>query len=199
MDSEDLFLHYMLWRHLRARRLLIFCNALSIQGKSKITKLWYKLKPRRERRYLPSSRRHQPARSQGDLSKINVFERTGLFSDQFNELFEQLKHQIQSPRRNLTPQRCVPTSLQPQFRLLLVLQFLRHYPHYSMLASLYGISIAQVSREIAHILPLLRAYLNHIEWPIQWAATECLGCSISGAIDCTSHYRNRVHPHQSDW
>lgn len=175
----------------------------------KTTKFLSKLKKRTPRRYLPRHRRHQPPRQQGDILSVDIRAKTGLDPDEFESLFEQLRFQISSPRRvsslnRPSPalvRRETPTSLSPRFRLLLVLEWLREYSHYKVLSETYGISVAQVSREISHILPKLYTNTPHtISWPPVWRPYQCLGSfQITGAIDCTCHFRNRVHPYQSDW
>ncbi len=75
-------------------------------------------------------------------------------------------------------------------RLILVLHWLRSYPKYDDLAELYEISRQQVHREIMHILPLLAAHLNEIDWPTDYWNEHPFE-QVVGAIDCSAHLRNR--------
>eukprot|EP01117_Protostelium_nocturnum_P000314 TRINITY_DN1037_c0_g1_i3.p1 TRINITY_DN1037_c0_g1~~TRINITY_DN1037_c0_g1_i3.p1 ORF type:complete len:242 (-),score=4.79 TRINITY_DN1037_c0_g1_i3:11-736(-) len=80
-------------------------------------------------------------------------------------------------------------------RLALVLEFLRRHPPQSLLAQRYGISQSTVSRELHHSIPILYIYCRFINWP-ERPITESW-CNAIGAIDCTSHFRCRVHPGQA--
>lgn len=57
------------------------------------------------------------------------------------------------------------------------------------------IFISTVSRYILDLLPILVTSLDEINWPQDWN-NENTDHGISAAIDCTSHFRNRVHPRQ---
>lgn len=81
----------------------------------------------------------------------------------------------------------------------MVLQWLREYPKLKVLADLYSVSTAQVSREINHIIPLLFCHLDVITWPKNWNSIMVDHRYISGAIDATVHLRTRVHPRSTDW
>ena len=54
-----------------------------------------------------------------------------------------------------------------------------------------------VSREISHIIPFIYESLDAIRWPPQFYAHPFE--QTQAAIDCTSHFRNRVHPRQADY
>ncbi len=83
----------------------------------------------------------------------------------------------------------------------------------------FNISRAQVKKEVDHIAPKIWAYqssLQLIHPPTNWVQHSFEHVSgnifffgyhtsynydyiILGAIDCTSHFRCRVHPRQADW
>jgi hypothetical protein len=75
-------------------------------------------------------------------------------------------------------------------RLLLVLHWLRSYLKYADLAEMYEVSVQLVHRDILHIVPILAAHLDEIHWPSPPPAPHGFE-SVRGAIDCTSHYRQR--------
>jgi len=195
-----------MYRQLQFQKQLILLSIRHILNlhswqKSKNQKLLqWKLKHRRRRQYLPSFRRNQPPRNQGNIEEVDIRARTGLEREEFEDVWDHVKDQIEQPRESTT-NRIISTSLSPRFRLLLVLHWLREYPHYKTLEEIYQISIPQISREITHIIPILRAHFpSTIEWPQVWRTVHCCGgMNISGAIDCTSHFRNRVHPFSGDW
>eukprot|EP01112_Ceratiomyxa_fruticulosa_P009433 TRINITY_DN2457_c0_g1_i7.p1 TRINITY_DN2457_c0_g1~~TRINITY_DN2457_c0_g1_i7.p1 ORF type:complete len:376 (-),score=58.77 TRINITY_DN2457_c0_g1_i7:48-1124(-) len=143
----------------------------------------------------------QIKRDSGNIMQSNVYERTGLFEDDFEEIFEMVKDDIVQPRyvrsKPSNSHKATPTSLSPRMRLLLVLHWLHDYPKYKLLKQIYHISKAQISREIHHILPILYHRLDFIHWPTKWEKHPFEG--VSGIIDCTSHFRNRVHPRQADF
>lgn len=133
------------------------------------------------------------------ILQYNVFERTGVMEDDFMKLYFRIApHLRKARRRTLSSKgRKTATYLHGTVRLLLVLHWLRHYPPYSILASLYDVSKSTVSREIHFIIPIVLANLNNIKWPKHWMKAVFEG--VSGAIDCTPHYRYRVHPGQAEY
>ncbi|PRP84941.1 hypothetical protein PROFUN_07595, partial [Planoprotostelium fungivorum] len=65
----------------------------------------------------------------------------------------------------------------------------------------YGVSKAFVSRDVHHLLPILYCKLQHIRWPAiesDWVRASDFENTVA-AIDCSTHYRNRVHPRQADY
>jgi len=87
---------------------------------------------KRKRREITYTKRKQPCRNQGDILQVDIYERTGLFEDRFEELYQTLKEDIEKPRGRLAKQNKI-TSLCTRFRLLLVLHFLRRHLCYSTL------------------------------------------------------------------
>jgi hypothetical protein len=135
----------------------------------------------------------------GDLG---IFDRTGLFEDTFFEYYDRIKLKlvVSRPRGSGWSGRQIqPTRLHPVGRLLLVLQFLRHHETYTKLSLEYKLSKSAVCREIRHLVPIILASLN--ELPAAFPTTPKLHEfeGVIGALDCTSHFRWRVHPGQADW
>ena len=78
-------------------------------------------------------------------------------------------------------------------RLLMVLTFIRHNNTVRSLAGQFGGSYASVSRELWDIIPKLYVTLiGMIKFPDE-PPVPLFG-DANAAIDCTSHYRHRVHP-----
>lgn len=205
MVDQALVIGVLIWllQRMRAIRMMICSFIAVLDQPHRITKRYRNYKKKMSKMKLrwspPRFPRHQPPRDQGDIDTIDLFRRTGLEREEFDHIFELTENSLVKPR-NYRSSRITKTSLSPRFRLLLALQFLRHYPKYSELAEFFHISASQVSREIHHILPKIRAHFTNIEWPPVWRPISCLGgWPVSGAIDCSSHFRNRVHPHQGDW
>lgn len=89
--------------------------------------------------------------------------------------------------------------LSTRTRLLLVLHWLREKPKLRMLANRFQLSVGYIHKEISLFLPkLIVATRGFVSWPTQYAQLRNWNGAI-GAIDCTAHPRNRVHPRQADW
>eukprot|EP01113_Clastostelium_recurvatum_P033104 TRINITY_DN4341_c0_g2_i1.p1 TRINITY_DN4341_c0_g2~~TRINITY_DN4341_c0_g2_i1.p1 ORF type:complete len:110 (+),score=7.87 TRINITY_DN4341_c0_g2_i1:242-571(+) len=82
-------------------------------------------------------------------------------------------------------------------RLLMMLHYLRHKPLYTDMCLIYNVSNAYISREIRFWFPVLASALHYISWPSEFVHRTFAGAV--GAVDCTSHWRDRVHPRQTDW
>jgi len=78
----------------------------------------------------------------------------------------------------------------------MVLHWMRENLKFKLIREIYGVSDSFISRTIHHVMPILAAAMQFISWPKQFVP---LWNGISGAIDCTSHFRWRVHPRQADW
>jgi hypothetical protein len=137
----------------------------------------------------------QIKRNSGNILGVDIHGITGIFEDDFEHLFQQIQWRLVQPR--IVGHRITSCTLVPRVCLLLVLQWLREYPKYKLLARTYHISSSQVSREIHHILPILYSHLDEVKFPQQWSSNVWEG--VSAIIDCTSHFRNRVHPRQGDY
>lgn len=137
------------------------------------------------------------SRNQGNIFDGNLYSDTGIFEEHFLELFSKVKHLITCKRAPGPTLIQTTTTLEPMSRLRLVMTWLRHNERHEALARQFGVSRSQVSREISHILPAIYVSINEISWPerpiFHWFE------NLVGAIDCTSHFRWRVHPRQSDY
>jgi len=80
----------------------------------------------------------------------------------------------------------------------MVLNWLREGGKYQrLMRAYYSPNRALVSREIHHIVAILCGYLREIAWRPNLLPHPFEG--VIGAIDCTSHFRNRVHCRQADY
>eukprot|EP00029_Vermamoeba_vermiformis_P003770 TRINITY_DN14303_c0_g1_i1.p1 TRINITY_DN14303_c0_g1~~TRINITY_DN14303_c0_g1_i1.p1 ORF type:complete len:295 (+),score=6.65 TRINITY_DN14303_c0_g1_i1:302-1186(+) len=134
----------------------------------------------------------EPANS-FQIGKVDIYERTGLFEDQFEQIFQRLLPMMSRPLQGTMASRSHPV-LSLRKRLLLVLHWLRDYHKYRSLRDYYGVSISTISRNIYFIIPKLYLVLDEIKWPQEIAAD-----SLLGSVDCTCHFRFRVHPRQADY
>lgn len=194
---------YLLYNIAKKRKIILFISlqilaaVIGIKWK-KINKFRKVLGPRRPR----SQNRRRGGRSKEcedpfsfPLQHINIYERTGLFEDQFEQLFESLRVQMlfQPKTTSHNRRRRCRSILSLRSRLLLVLHWLRDYHKLRTLRDFYGVSISTISREISYLVPKIYCSLNHISWP------TTVPDELVGIIDCTSHFRYRVHPRQADY
>jgi hypothetical protein len=145
----------------------------------------------------PVEPRRQPARRGGDIvnQMPTIYERTGLYPDEFENLYAQISARLVQARLPGQRLRVISTSLTPRMRLLLVLQFLKEHSPLKNFRREFAISSSQVSREISHSLPILAEALDEIRWPGDPLVHIPTG--TIGAIDCTAHPRQRPHPGQA--
>lgn len=157
------------------RELLSFATLLTVLDSlptRNIQRYKWKLQNRRQRQ--PQLNRHQGPRNQGDLRHIDLYERTGLFTDDFTDLYHALRATITLPRcryPQLIPRRKVSTTLSPVFRLVLALDYLRNGPKYKRFTAVYRIPKGHVCKEVHHIIPKIYSYLSYkniIGPPVQW-------------------------------
>lgn len=91
------------------------------------------------------------------------------------------------------PRRIRPTLLNPRNRLLASLIWLRQYCREELVCALFQISVATVSDEVYHIIPIIWYIIrDQIRWPnaAEWATFRNSWDSFPnalGAIDCTIH------------
>lgn len=174
-------------------------KALMSRGWPKSKRLRWKLKSRTRRNPIPTTKK-QPIRHSIDITTqagFDFYTETGLFIDQFESLFTALEEDLRQPRRGLKGNTRA-TLMEPRTRLVMVLNWLREGGKYRRLMRAYGLpNRALISREIHHIIPILCGYLHEIAWPPNLLPHPFEG--VVGAIDCTSHFRNRVHPRQADY
>lgn len=164
-------------------------------------------KMKRKLRYTCTNRKRARTRKLGKRNRCTVdadeiFDRTGVFEDAFLEYYDKLAPIISQPRivqAGSQSARHVTASLDGMSRLQLVLEYLRHSNPYKNLAQKYAISVAQVSREVRFLLPLILSSLDELPTSIPNNLVPHEFEAVVGALDCTCHYRWRVHPCQGDW
>jgi hypothetical protein len=156
-------------------------------------------RPRSLPRYDQQRKRtYQPART----SEFDIHENTGLFKEEFDKLFDTVRERLESPR---TGRRRIAVSWTTEARLLLALQYLRQYPSLTLLAQLYGSTRGTICRELHHSIPiLLSAVSQRSRSLINFPSPRQLPhyptfLGSPGVIDCTSHFRWRVHPWSCEW
>ena len=114
-----------------------------------------------------------------------------IFPDALEDLINHLSY--------VWKQRKIVFSLSPKWSVLLFLSYLRHYPSFQLLGSLFSISRASACRYVHFLMPhvyeALASYTT-ISWPKNWENISLGFCGAQFIIDCTSHRRKRVHPGQ---
>jgi hypothetical protein len=129
---------------------------------------------------------------------FDCYEEAGIYFSDFKSLFADVRLGIERTRnRRIGEGRRTAVSLTSPARLFLVLNFFRMGGKYRRVATRYRVSKSFVSRELRHIVPILYCALSSISWPRTWDH-DPFG-NVVGAIDCTSHFRTRVHPRQAEF
>jgi hypothetical protein len=150
----------------------------------------FKLNITSNKRKIRKIRTQLSARQLLDIRKLDIYNRTGLFEHQFEHLYQQIKHKLSKPR---TGKRFVKRTLSPRVLLLMNLHFLRENLKYKTLSSIYHIDSTTVKNELYFTIPILYCNLRgNISWPNEFVPH--LFWHVCGAIDCTPHFRKRVHP-----
>lgn len=133
------------------------------------------------------------------LNPATLYQRTGVFPDTFLSLYNKIHPSLVEPRGKLIGKHRTKTKLHSMDRLMLALEFLRSYPSYSILSRTYGVSKSFISKEIKHVLPKLYLVIQN-ETKIDWSPSPLIGLDGAiGAVDCSTHYRHRVHPGQANY
>ncbi len=170
---------------------IIHKRIITLKNTKKFLNKVRKLRPLQPRIRRPPLQQLPRNRIPFTHSNSQIYARTGLFEDKFFHYYDAIKTKLMQPRQSILQKRSsfvYKTSLQPCVRLLLVLQFLRHHQSYSILSLEWGISRAQISREIHHILPILCASMNEMPRTLPTAPQQYRFEGVIGAIDCTAHY-----------
>lgn len=129
---------------------------------------------------------------------IDIYDDTGLFGDDFETILEEITPLFQKDRKRLRK-----SSLTDRERLYLALHWLRNYPSLREYKKIMGISVTTAWKEIHYVIPKLYATLRkrktRIHLPKDWdkRSYNFRGILIHGAIDCTTHFRRRIHPGQA--
>src|SRR5690606_15383357 len=122
----------------------------------------------------------------------------GLFGKEFYRVFDAVSEDLEKPRSGSLTNKLGHNSLITESRLCLVLSYLRRGQQVDALCTEYVVSPSYVTREFSHAIPILAAKCMFIKPKVEWPK-RCAFENVCGAIDCTSHYRTRVHPHQIDY
>ena len=134
---------------------------------------------------------------------VNFLEDTGLSAELFTNLYHRMLPVLTAPRITADgpKKRFIARTWTPMSRLYMVVRWLRHMETYRQIARIMGGSAATVSREIWDLIPKLYVELrNDIRLPTaEQVADLPTFLTASGAIDCTSHVRNRVHPWSTEY
>lgn len=158
--------------------------------------------PRGQRRPAGTGRPQRRGVSWYDDSR-SVMDDTGLSPDEFDELYQRMLPRLTAPRVTASgpKRRAIARTWSPCTRLFIVLRWIRHQESYRRLANVFGGSAATISREIWDTIPKLYVELKDtLQLP---TAAEMAALpsryGAKGAIDCTAHIRNRVHPWSTEY
>lgn len=131
--------------------------------------------------------------------EFDLYKQTGLFMKEFYKIVECVKEDITRPRAGSKSLQVRSNSLAIEPRVAVVLSVLRRgMDSKDAICKDYGVSGSYLSREFKHGVPILASNCTFISPTIEWPKEHQFE-RVVGAIDCTSHYRVRVHPHQIDF
>ena len=123
------------------------------------------------------------------VNRINFYNITGETPETFIQLENLLEIQ--------THYHCVRHSLSIHNRVLLFMVWLRTYPSFHMLASIFNVSVSAVQNEITWMFkPFEDKIIRFVKWPSlqewrdKYGSWQNIKCAM-GAIDGTSHRINR--------
>lgn len=130
---------------------------------------------------------------------FDMYKQTGLLSKEFLRIVDRVKDDVSKPREGAKTSQEHPNSLVVESRVALVISLLRRGQDSSdSICKEYGVSPAYLTREFRHSIPILASRCTFIPPTIDWPKEHPFE-RVVGAVDCTSHYRVRVHPHQIDY
>jgi len=128
---------------------------------------------------------------------------TGLSPQQFEALYLRMLARLAGPRITADgpKRRVIARTWTPMTRLYIVLRWLRHLESYRRLAKAFGGTAATICRDIWDVIPKLYIELRDmLQLPTaQEMAALPRRFDVTGAIDCTAHLRNRVHPWSTEY
>ena len=140
------------------------------------------------------------------LDHFDIYDETGIFVADFKEIFLALPQDtfdcaitsifgVERRKKNTT-------FLKPTIQLLMVLAWLRRYPYFAQLARVFFVSKTTTWRIVTFLLPRVLLALQsdkekRIQFPTKFKHYKFE--NVVGAIDCSSHFRDRVHPYQGDY
>lgn len=158
--------------------------------------------PRGQRRPAGTGRRQSRNVSLINDS-TNFLDDTGLTPAQFEWLYLRILPRIAGPRITADgpKRRVIARTWTPMTRLFIVLRWIRHLESYRRLAQAFGGTAATICRDIWDVIPKLYIELKDmLQLPTaQEMAALPRRFDAAGAIDCTAHLRNRVHPWSTEY
>ncbi|EGC32180.1 hypothetical protein DICPUDRAFT_155878 [Dictyostelium purpureum] len=118
-----------------------------------------------------------------ELKNKDWVQLTGLQQHILDWLYKKIEPQIKDQTKRLSP----------KSRIHLFLTFLKMGANsYTILSTIFGVSQSYVSREVNELVYIFMSSLYIIS--LDQINKDEIYC-----IDCTSHKRDRVHPHQADY
>jgi hypothetical protein len=129
-----------------------------------------------------------------DNPEINYLLDFGVTKAEFNEIYNRMMPMLVRPRRG-TARIEAKRILHPKAELALCLNYLREGGRYRRLVKLFRVDKSIISRTLRSTLPKLLVVLRgNISFPKELPPSVN---GVQGAIDCTAHFRRRVHPGQA--
>lgn len=123
-------------------------------------------------------------------------EHLGIYSNHLRKVWDLVKDRIRIPRKKngKINKRLYykSNSLAPLARLTCVISALRNGRKLTM--SEYQVDKAYITREFKHMIPIIGERCTFIDLPKIWVKHPFE--RVAGAVDCTTHFRCRVHPNQ---
>ena len=155
--------------------------------------------PRRRKKGL--KRRSPTIQKPGSISldsfkKSSLFSLTGIDNDDFEEIFTAIEPMM-NRGKGILKSRSILTN---PTRLVAVFYYLRHAPSRKSLSLTFHVHWKTLWADRKFLLPLIWKYLrstSRIGWVSSPEKTSFTWNQACAAIDCTSHFRDRVHPGHS--
>jgi hypothetical protein len=153
-------------------------NVRSMEVRFQKTKNLLRKMPRYK--YIPRLRRKRPLQRNRDLGDWD-FETLGVDEELFERLLALISGEIKLKMKR---------SLSIAGMLRLTLRWLREYPSYSLMGELVGLDKTNIGRIVRQIVPVLFEKLDFIKFPEY--TDQYIYEGAFAAIDCSSHFRERV-------
>jgi hypothetical protein len=188
--------------YLSVRKKRLFLQQLIDEGVDKVqkaTRKWQhlvRLRPRKRKSEWKARAKVKRQRP-GPMLKTSydIYQQTGLVAEEFFKVFDLVKADLRRPRTGKKTRRGA-NQLVDKARVALILTFFRKGQDYNI-AGEWGISQSYLTREVRFLVPILAYRLSFITIPKEWPIYTFE--KVIGAIDCSPHFRNRVHPHNHDY
>lgn len=198
LDKKKEMVFLCLLRLRRTRRLIEIELEEARNQVMKASKKWkhlLRLKPRIAKKHRRPKRIVQRQRV-GPMtdSAFDIYQHTGLLAEEFFNVFHRVEDDLRRPRTG-TKYRA-QNSLVDRARVAFVLTFLKKGQDYNLTTE-WGVSSSYVSREVTHLIPIFASRCTFITLPKIW--DEHPLARVVGAIDCTPHFRCRVHPYHHNY